>query len=74
MIRATLQTKRCDFVAYGNTTDSATRYLRALLAEHARQYDLEPNWAERAGYISEIKVEYCAAGVAYRDGERVKLP
>lgn len=70
MIKASLETSKFYFEAYGSTTSHARKALERGLAAHAEQYKLAPDWWHfMEGDIATI---YFALNRCYRDREQLK--
>ena len=71
MIKAQFDTPNFTFEAYGSTTSHAVNALKRGLAQHAADYDLDPDWWHK--WEDDIQVIYIEFNKAYRDLEPLKV-
>ncbi len=68
MIKASLETRRFYFEAYGKTLPQAYTALTDGLAIHAKEYNLPADWF----VIEDIRLDSITCGRCYRDGSELK--
>jgi hypothetical protein len=69
MFKANYQSRNFSFEAYGETEKVAIASLKLGLKNHAKQYDIPPNWWKEYG--EEIYTNEIALGSSYRDNEKI---
>ncbi len=68
MIKASLETRRFYFEAYGKNQASAWVALENGLRLHAKEYNLPADWF----VIEDIRMDSITCGRCYRDGSELK--
>jgi hypothetical protein len=70
MFKALFDSRNFSFEAYGETEKVAIASLKVGLTNHAKQYDIEPDWWKQ--YEGDIFTVEIALGSCYRDnGEKI---
>lgn len=70
MFKASLETPRFNFEAYGSTEREAMDFMRLAWGKHRRQYG--PGVARFAEYEEDVQVMEIQLGGMYRDGEALR--
>jgi hypothetical protein len=67
---AALETFKFQFTAAGRTREEAMSGLAATLAQHGREYRLEPGW--ETSWLEGVRIMRIPMGKGLRDGEPIR--